>query len=60
MESKQLPVLLDILAFDSCVWSSHIYIPLEALWDSLMNPNLCMPSIEKTKRGEGKFKKVEG
>jgi hypothetical protein len=25
---------------------------LEALWDSLMNPNLCMPWIEKRKRGD--------
>jgi hypothetical protein len=34
---------------------------LEALWDSLMNPNLCMTSIEKRKQGEEKKrKKVEG
>jgi hypothetical protein len=33
---------------------------LEALWDSLMNLNLCMPSIKKRKRGDEKKKKVEG
>jgi hypothetical protein len=33
---------------------------LEALWDSLMNTNLCMPSIKKRKRGDEKKKKVEG
>ncbi len=34
---------------------------MEALWDSLMNTNLCMPSIKKKrKRGDDKKKKVEG
>jgi hypothetical protein len=32
---------------------------LEALWDSLMNTNLCMPSIKK-KRKRGDDKKKEG